>query len=246
MDDLGPKIRKAIQHFWRTRQRQAANQGQITGQRDAGFRGAVTGGKHLDGFITLCRDLMIEAGLPKASVHWNCKLELPGYYRAEKCWDLLVVVDGHLLAITEFKAQVGPSFGNNFNNRTEEALGNATDLWAAYREGAFKPSERPWLGYLFLLEECPKSMAPVTVKEPHFPVFEEFRGASYAKRYEILLTKLLRERLYDGACLLLSAQGGRGEYREPSEELTFQKFAGSLLAHAIAFAKTHGHSPEGF
>jgi hypothetical protein len=86
---------------------------------------------------------MIEAGLSKASVHWNNKLELPGYYRPEKCCDLIVVVDGRLLAIIEFKAQVGPSFGNNFNNRTEEALGNATDLWAAYREGAFKPSERP-------------------------------------------------------------------------------------------------------
>lgn len=244
MDDLKPKIQKAIKHFWRTRRRQAADQGRITGQRDAGLRGAVTGGRHLDGFVTLCRDLMIEAGLSKASVHWNNKLELPGYYRPEKCWDLIVVVDGRLLAIIEFKAQVGPSFGNNFNNRTEEALGNVTDLWAAYREGAFKPSERPWLGYLFLLEECAKSTAPVTVKEPHFPVFEEFKGASYAKRYEILLTKLLRERLYDGACLLLSTQdgGGRGEYREPSEELTFQKFAGSLLAHAIAFSKTHGHS----
>jgi hypothetical protein len=44
----------------------------------------------------------------------------------------------------EFKSQIGPSFGNNFNNRTEEALGSATDIWAAYREGAFKPSSRPF------------------------------------------------------------------------------------------------------
>ncbi len=39
----------------------------------------------------------------------------------------------------------------------EEALGNATDLWAAYREGAFRPSARPWLGYVFILEDCDKS-----------------------------------------------------------------------------------------
>jgi hypothetical protein len=242
MNDLGPRLGKAVQHFWEVRQRQAAKQGTDSGQRDAGLRTAVTGGKHLDGFIALCRDLLVEAGLPQASVYWDNKLELPGYYRAEKCWDLLAIVDGHLLAIVEFKAQVGPSFGNNFNNRTEEALGNATDLWAAYREGAFKPSERPWLGYLFLLEECPKSSAPVAVKEPHFKVFDEFRGASYTKRYEILLTKLLRDRLYDGACLILSKKdaGLRGEYREPSEELAFQQFAASFLAHAIAFATTHG------
>jgi hypothetical protein len=156
---------------------------------------------------------------------------------------LLAVVDSHLLAILEFKAQVGPSFGNNFNNRAEEALGNATDLWAAYREGAFQPSERPWLGYLFLLEECPRSLAPVAVKEPHFKVFKEFTGASYAKRYDILLTKLLRDRLYDGACLLMSTKknGVKGDYREPSEELSFEKFAMSLMAHAIAFARTYRH-----
>jgi hypothetical protein len=83
-------------------------------------------------------------------------------------------------------------------------------------------------------------MRPVKVAESHYKVFPEFQGASYAKRYEILLLKLLRERLYDGACLMLSArrQGARGGFSEPSAELTFQKFASSLMAHAIAYAKT--------
>ena len=157
MDDLVQKLEVAIKHFWHTRGRQAKNQGSKTGQRDTGLRAAVTGGKHLDGFVVLCRDLLVESGLPEATVFWNKSLELPGYYRAEKSWDLLAVADGHLLAVIEFKAQVGPSFGNNFNNRTEEAVGNATDLWAAYREGAFSPSQRPWLGYVFILEDCPRS-----------------------------------------------------------------------------------------
>jgi hypothetical protein len=163
---------------------------------------------------------------------------LPGYFRAEKSWDLIVVADGNLLAVIEFKAQVGPSFGNNFNNRTEEALGNASDLWAAYREGAFKPSMRPWLGYVFILEDCEKSQTPVRVKEPHFKVFPEFRGASYAKRYELFLTKLLRERLYDGACLLLSPRetGKKGHFSSPNDELSFRAFAAGLSAHAIAYA----------
>ena len=185
---------------------------------------------------------MIEAGLSKASVHWNNKLELPGYYRPEKCWDLIVVVDRRLLAIIEFKAR-WPFLRQQLQQPDGGSPRNATDLWAAYREAHSSP--RNVHARLPLpSKRVAKSTAPVTVKEPHFPVFEEFKGASYAKRYEILLTKLLRERLYDGACLLLSTQdgGGRGEYREPSEELTFQKFAGSLLAHAIAFSKTHGHS----
>ena len=140
----------------------------------------------------------------------------------------------------EFKSQVGPSFGNNFNNRTEEALGSATDVWAAYREGEFNESPRPWLGYLMLLEDTPTSTCPVSVRAPHFPVFEEFRGSSYARRYEILLTKLVRERLYDAACFLMSdpERGRKGHYSEPSAELSFQNFVASLLAKAIAHVKS--------
>src|SRR5207247_5291093 len=139
-------------------------------------------------------------GIEKANVHCERCLELPGWYRPEKQWDLLVVADRRLLAGIEFKSQVGPSFGNNFNNRTEEALGSATDLWAAYREGAFKPSERPWLGYLMMLEETVTSTRPVRSWEPYFKVFPEFKNASYVKRYEVLVTKLVRERLYEAPC----------------------------------------------
>jgi hypothetical protein len=239
MKDLEEQVAEAIKLFWLTRDRQSQAQGEKSGRKDAGLRAAVTGGKHLDGFTQICRDLFIKAGLPEAHVFWQNRKELPGFYRAEKNWDLLVVADGSLLAVIEFKAQVGPSFGNNFNNRTEEAVGNATDLWAAYREGAFRPSARPWLGYVFILEDSAKSRSPVSVKQPHFAVFPEFQNASYAKRYEILLTKLLRERLYDGACLLLTtrAAGKDGQFRSSSEELSFRTFAAGLNAHAIAFAQ---------
>src|SRR5262249_20451246 len=132
--------------------------------------------------------------------------ELPGYFRATKDWDLIVVADGQLVASIEFKSQVGPSFGNNFNNRTEEAIGNATDLQVAFREGAFRPSQRPWLGFFMLLEECDRSLTPVRVEEPHFSVFPEFKHASYAKRYELLCERLVRERLYDAACFVLSSR----------------------------------------
>ena len=244
MDDLQAGVRKAIKHFWLTRTSQAGKQGSKTGQKDYGERGSVTGGAQLDGFISLVRSILLEAGLPESSIFCKSKIDIPGYFRPEKRWDLLVVVDGQLLAVVECKSQVGPSFGNNYNNRTEESLGNATDLWAAYREGAYAPSGRPWLGFLMVLEESPGSLGPVKCSESHFKVFPEFRGVSYAKRYEVLLLKLLRERLYDGACFLLSTREGgiKGKFSEPSEELTFQKFAGSLMGHAIAYAKTRDKS----
>jgi len=188
----------------------------------------------MNGFVSVISDLLEESGLDKPVIFTERSVELPGWYRPEKKWDLLVVVEGRLIAAIEFKSQVG-SFGNNYNNRTEEALGSATDIWAAYREGAFSPSARPWLGYLMLLEKAPKSLAPVKSKEPHFKVFEEFRDISYAKRYEILLTKLVRERLYDSACFIMADRvtGVEGAYEEPSSELGFEPFIMSLMARAI-------------
>lgn len=192
----------------------------------------------MDGFVALLADIIRKAGAKDAAIFRDRALDLPGFFRPTKEWDLLVVVDGHLLAVIETKSQVGPSFGNNFNNRTEEAIGSATDLWTAYREGAFDKSPRPWLGYLFLLEDCERSRSPVAVREPHFKVFEEFRDASYARRYELLCRKLVRERHYEAAAFLTShADAGlKGVYAEPATDLTFRAFAASLSAHVSAYA----------
>src|SRR5260370_31991049 len=235
MRDLDSGLRDAVRHFWLTRQRQSTRQGK-TEDRDRGARGAVTGGKQMDEFIRIVRELLIKAKVPETCIAIDKRIELPGWFRAEKKWDLVIVHEAQLLAALEFKSQIGPSFGNNFNNRTEEALGSATDIWAAYREGAFKPSSRPFLGYLMLLEDSKRSRSAVKVIEPHFSVFPEFKAASYRDRYAILIEKLLRDRLYDGACFLLShsATGINGGYIEPHPELTFAKFVTPLVAQVSA------------
>jgi hypothetical protein len=235
MQNLDARVREAVKHFWQTRQLQSTRQG-TADDRDRGARGAVTGGKQMDGFVRLVREQLTVAGVPNSCISVDKRVELPGWFRAEKKWDLVIVHDGQLVAAIEFKSQIGPSFGNNFNNRTEEALGSATDIWAAYREGAFKPSMRPMLGYLMLLEDCDASRNPVKVNEPHFPVFKEFKGASYRDRYAILIEKLLRDRLYDSACFLLSTanSAATGDYLEPHPELTFAKFVTPIVAHVSA------------
>ncbi|MFH1747372.1 MAG: PaeR7I family type II restriction endonuclease [Planctomycetota bacterium] len=235
-EKLKVSLRQAIALFWETRERQSTAQ-RHRGSRDQGRRAAVTGGAQMNGFINLIGEIVRDAGIPDAAIYTKQRLELPGYYRATKNWDMLVVVDGTLLVVIEAKSQVG-SFGNNFNNRTEEAIGSAVDLWTAFREGALSNSSRPWLGYLFLLEDSEKSRKPVSVREPHFCVFEEFRDASYCQRYEILLRKLVRERHYEAAAFLTSnaRSGLRGEFLEPAIDLSFKNFATSLTAHASAFA----------
>ena len=118
-------------------------------------------------------------------------------------------------------------------------MGSALDLWTAFRENAFHRAFRPWVGYLFLLEDCPQSRKPVGVREPHFPVFPEFSDASYAKRYELFCRKLVLERHYEAAALLTSDREGgpKGIYREPAEDLTFEHYSRSLAAHLGVYAK---------
>lgn len=228
--DLDERLRAAVRHFWSTRDTQAKKKGK---KKDQGTRGSVTGGAQMDGFIEIVGDLLLDAGLPEASLFVGSKLEIPGYFRPEKRWDLLVVHKGILVAAVEFKSQTG-SFGNNSNNRIEEAIGNAADARTAFREGAFKPSPRPWTGFFVLLEDAEKSTRPVRVKEPHFPVFEDLRNLSYAGRYDQLCLRLVREGLYDSTALLLAPAQRPGDYREPNQELAFRALAASIVGRVSA------------
>jgi hypothetical protein len=236
IDHLSKNVSKAIAQYWLTRQEQSKKQ-LTSGRSDQGARSAVTGGAQMDGFINLITDLIVEAGAKKSNIFQSKNLELPGFFRPTKEWDLLLIKDNQLVLALETKSQVGPSFGNNFNNRTEEAMGSALDLWTAYREGAYNKTIKPWLGYVFLLENCPESRKPVKVKEPHFKVFPEFLNASYGRRYELFCRKLVRERHYNVAAFLMSdkTSGLKGHHSEPADDLTFEIFAKSLVAQVTAF-----------
>jgi hypothetical protein len=235
--ELRKHVPDAVKFYWQTRSKQLQKQREAGGS-DQGLRSAVTGGAQMDGFIKLLTQLVIEAGIDRAHIYHQDSLELPGYFRPNKKWDFIVVVKGQLVAALEAKSQVGPSFGNNFNNRTEEAMGSALDLWTAFREKAFGSKIRPWIGYMFLLEDCAPSNRPVGVKEPHFKVFPEFRNSSYAKRYELFCRRLVLERHYDAASFMMSnaEKGANGEYSEPASDLAFQMFANSLVGHVAAFS----------
>ena len=237
LQNLDIRTREAVAHYWRTRSTQRKRQQQM-GKLDQGLRGAVTGGAQMDGFIRLFTDLVCDAGVARECLFCERALELPGFFRPTKEWDLVVVKDGTLIAAMEAKSQVGPSFGNNFNNRTEEAMGSALDLWTAYREGAYLTSPQPFLGYFFMLEDSPTSTRPVRVNEPHFKVFPEFVGSSYARRYELFCRKLVRERHYTSSAFLMSepATGANGDYATPAQDLSMERFARALIGHLVMSA----------
>lgn len=246
--NLEERVSAAVRHYWETRLSQKANQGVVTGVQDYGARADVTGGKHMDAFASLICDLVKESGITADCIFKGSKSDLPGFFRPAKDWDLLVVADKNLLAVMELKSQAGPSFGNNCNNRVEEALGNATDLWTAFRERTFAQSTAPWAGYLMLLEDANGSTSPVRVAEPHFKIRPEFRDASYeqtrksvsyAKRYELFCRKLVLERLYQSACFIMTDRTGglQGKYTEPAADLRFNGFVASLIGKLSEYTK---------
>lgn len=236
--DYETKAQEAIKAFWGNREI-AKKKKEEAGTIDQGERAGVTGGKNLDGFIALILDLVEANGLGHADIHQTKALvTLPGYFRPTKLWDLLVIHQGRLIAAIELKSQVGPSFGNNFNNRTEEAIGTAHDLWTAYRENAFGEQSRPFVGWLMVVEDAPGSQKAVRDKSAHFPVFKEFQGASYLNRYDILCQRLVKEQLYSSASVIRTPRTAAttGEYNDLSRMTSLREFVTSFAAHIAAEA----------
>ncbi len=245
--DVEKRLRTAVQSYWDARRKNKEKQVQ-SGKIDAGTRGEVTGGTQMGALEVLVSDILCEAGLKKVNVRTRTALELPGYFRATKKWDLIVVSEGALVLAMEFKSQAGKSIGNNVNNRSEEAVGSAKDIWTAFREGRFGQFPPPFLGYLFLLEDHDNVKTPVVNKEPYFQVDPEFRGeiikskerprykgVSYSKRHELLCRRLVLERLYTSACFLMATNSPKTKITQPASDLTFQHFVAALQGHVVTF-----------
>jgi len=236
--DYDRKAQKAIRAFWKNREDAKGKQA-LSGKADQGERAGVTAGKNMDDFGDLVVDLVHANGLPQAVIHQKrAVLTLPGYFRPTKLWDLLVMHEGRLIAAIEFKSHVGPSFGNNFNNRTEEAIGTSHDFWTAYREGAFGEQAKPFVGWLMVVEDAAKSRAPVKDKSPHFAVSKDFDGASYLQRYDVLCKRLMQESLYTAAAVMATprAAAKTGAYASMSELSSLKAFVAELAGRVAAEA----------
>jgi Restriction endonuclease XhoI len=235
--DYEEKAAEAVRLFWRTRHAARQRQADL-GKVDQGERSAVTSGKNMDGFLELIVALARANGLAQVEIHEKgAALTLPGFFRPTKLWDLLILHKGELIAAIELKSQVG-SFGKNFNNRAEEAIGTAQDFWTAHREGAYGEQPQPFVGWFMLVEDAAKSRAPVRESSPHFPVFEDFKDASYLKRYDVLCRRLMAERLYTCATVLVSARSAveTGEFAEMSPMTGLRSFVTSFAGHIAATA----------
>ena len=222
--DHNALIKAAIKSFWETKQKQ------LTASGDSSNRGAVVGGKQLDAFAELLKRLAIEQGVPEKCIYTS-QAYLPGYFRSSKDWDFLIIAPNKkLIAAVELKSQIG-SYGNNFNNRTEEAIGSAVDLWTAFRENQLPGQTAPWIGYLTVVGKDEGSTNPVRNNESHYSVLPEFKSASYLDRYLVLCQKLILERHYSMAALVCTS--GPDHYEDMSEDTSIERFILSFIGHLL-------------
>lgn len=229
------QTKKAVRHFWKTRN--SATKKNKKGERsDVGTRGGATAGKNLDGFTQLIIKQLSSLGISDLGIHEKKKVvTLPGYYRPTKQWDLVVTHGKDLLAAVEFKSLGGPSFGNNANNRCEEAIGSALDFRTVQREGGFGKGVSPFLGYFILVHDEDKSRrepkSPPT--SPHFDCDSEFAKASYQRRMTILCERMMQESLYDIACAMSSPPNAcrSGLFTDLSETASFHRLIVKLSSH---------------
>lgn len=218
--------REAVASCWSLRA-DAAQRARDRGSTDPGLRAGVTSGKHLDPLAQLVEQVLVDAGLPQSAIYKDRGVELPGYYRPEKKWDVVAIHEGTVAVAVEFKSILG-SYGNNMNNRVEEALGNATDLLEAAEKGLLgvKP---PWLGYVFLMQDEPASRSTVRVRQTHFPVDPQFSNSSYQDRALLMCRRLVLKRLYNAAWFITGDGEGTPEgVREPAQDLSWAKFEAAL------------------
>ena len=224
LPDYEPEFQAAVRNFWTVRENQAEQQ-RLEGRLDAGTRGAVTGGQHLNQVALLIARVFEDAGIPPAG---DSRL-LPGYYRASKNWDVVITYKGAIVAIIELKSQVG-SFGNNFNNRVEEMIGQSRDLWRAAQEGLLGEI-RPWFGYLMLLESSERSQALLREPRTAFPLDPEFNGTRYIDRYQIAFKRLVLEGDLNAVCLVTTDRR-EDTVGYPDRTMTFTAFATSIHGRA--------------
>ena len=186
------EIGAAVREFWTVRS---------TGTQSA---------RHDKAFLKLIADELQSLGWPAhiAQSARDKDAVVAGHFRVAKSWDIVCRdAEGVPRICVEFKSQVD-SYGNNENNRYEEALGSGLDIRAKHGSDTV-------LGFVFVIcdEQASRSVTPTRVAEPD-PAFENSshidRRRVFSQR--IVQYKLNGQSLYDAAALLLVRRDGTFEH----------------------------------
>lgn len=217
------RIIEAVDYWVKTKiQQQSA--AEASGSAQGGTRSAVTGGRHLAGVNRLILNELDMLGLGNITTLFDRQATVPGFYRASKDWDLLVLSDGEPVLAVEYKSMTG-SEGKNLNNRADEVIGAAQDLRQAQEHGLLAPGLKR--GYIFLMEVTPAVHRPVKVQARVGTPDPVFNGIGYMDRMAVMLERLRDDGLYDMVWALGVIREPVG-FMEPRPTVNWDRFKTDL------------------
>lgn len=205
------QIALAVEDFW--------------GARSTGTQSA----KHDKAFLKLIADELGSLGWPAHTPQSfrDPKAVVAGHFRVAKAWDIVCRDPGGAPRIcVEFKSQVD-SYGNNENNRYEEALGSGLDVRAKHGADTV-------LGFVFVICDEP---ATRSITRPRLPDLDPaFENTSHVDRRRVFSERIVEYKLngaslYDAAALLLVRRDGTFEHPD-NPDLRLVNFADTLARTA--------------
>lgn len=90
----------------------------------------------------------------------------------------------------------------------------------------------PWMGWAMIFDPTTAGN-PVRRGALNFPLDPAFNDATYTKRYQVLVNRLMQERVYNFASVILTKpnDGPRGVYQDLDPNASFKQFLASLAGH---------------
>jgi len=223
------EVTQAVTWFWGSR----ASQSDAIGHSQGGAgRDAVVGGQHLNAIRDLIANELIRLGVPEAAIKIRGKWKnMPGYFRPTKNWDLALVNERQeVVALFELKS-MSSSYGNNANNRTEEAIANSVELQYAVEKGYILV--KPWLAYVFLIRDEAKSRKkPSRRSSAAYPIDPTFANTSYVDRMAMVVHRLVKEGFYDAGWFVATVKPEsvvqQATWSSPREDVSWEAFSTAL------------------
>jgi len=186
-------------------------------------------GRHIVPLQTTLIADMVRCGYEAESVCSDSgNVTLPGWFRPSKKWDITAFYGETLVAAIELKS-INSSFGNNANNRAEEALGSAVDVDYATKNHLLEPNSLPpSYGYVLVIRKTDESSQPRKgASLGRYEQDQAFDGASYIDRFVLLGKRLLRERIYQAVWVVVVDLENE-TVEEPDPQMTYDKFIAHL------------------
>ena len=162
-----------------------------------GNRGVMIGGGAMNGFAYADQVVALSAGVPEDDIiisrsAQDRRATLPGFFRPSKNFDFVIIQNQIPVVALEFKS-INSSFGNNMNNRADEAIGQGTDLNAMYDGNGISAGDF-FSGYILCMADTEDSRR--VTREITLPLINlniEMNRLSYQGRGDAMCLRLEEE-----------------------------------------------------